>query len=187
MIIKLNEIPAEGLLLKVNQTDRKMSEALKDLLTGHPFEVEAHIMPVDQGYEIYGSIAGTRQLECSFCLSQFKQSFCEKFHDLYLKGKGKAMDTLGVSDIFSHISIFPLKSLKFSLSHFLREILVLAVDFQVLCQENCHGLCHSCGNNLNYEKCSCRLKQSENESSPFSVLKKLQAVLKKPSSQEKRM
>ena len=180
MIIKFNEIPAEGFLLKVNQTDRKMSKALKDLLTDNPFEVEAHIMPVDQGYELYGSITGIRELECSFCLSRSKQSFCEKFHDLYLKGKGKSMDALGLSDISSHISIFPLNSLRFSLSHFLREILVLAVDFQVLCQKDCHGLCHSCGNNLNYKKCSCRLKKSKNES-PFFVLKKLQGVLKKTS------
>ena len=184
MIIKLNEIPVEGLFLQMNQTDRKMSAALKDILTGNPFEVETHIMPVDQGYELYGSITGTRQLECSFCLNQFKKSFSEKFHDLYLKGKGKgkakAMDTLRISDISSSISIFPLKSFKLSLSGLLREILVLATDFQVLCQKDCRGLCHSCGNNLNYEVCSCQVEENKNKS-PFSVLKKLQVVLKNPS------
>ena len=178
MIIKLNEIPAEGLLLNVNQTDRKMAEALKDILADNPFEVEVNVMPVEQGYELYGSIKGVRELECSFCLSRFKKSFSEKFHDLYLKSKGK-MSAFGLSDISSNISIFPLTSFKFSLSHFLHEILVLATDFQIICQKDCHGLCHGCGSNLNYEKCSCRLKKNQYEG-PFSVLKKL-VVLKKPS------
>lgn len=176
MIIKLNEIPAEGLFLKLNQTDRKMAKSLKDLLTDHPFQVEVHILPIDQGYEIYGKLSGTRTLECSFCLCQFQQPFCEKFHDLYLKNKGKIAPTLQISDISSNFEVFPLKSLKFSLSHFLREILVLTTDFQVLCQKDCNGLCPNCGNNLNYEKCFCQLKKDQEiqESSPFSVLKKLQ-------------
>ena len=180
MIIRLSEVPAEGLLLKINQTDRKTADALRDVLAAHPFEVEVNIVPIKQGYELYGSITGTRELECSFCLSHFKKSFSEKFHDLYLRGK--AMDKFGLSNISSDISVFPLRSLKLSLGHFLHEILVLATDFQILCQKNCHGLCHSCGSNLNYEKCSCRLKKSRGES-PFSVLKEL-AVLKE-SSQER--
>ncbi len=177
MIIKLSDIPVEGLLLRVNQTDRKMAKALKDILTSHPFEAEVNIIPIDQGYELYGSITGTRELECSFCLSHFRKSFSEKFHDLYLKGR--AMDALRLSGISSDISVFPLMSLKFSLSHFLHEVLVLATDFQILCQKDCHGLCHSCGNNLNYEKCSCRSRKNKGKS-PFSVLKKL-VMLKEPS------
>ena len=176
MLIKLNEIPAEGLFFKLDQTDRKMAKALKDLLADNPFQVEVHILPINRGYEVYGKILGVRTLECSFCLCEFQQPFYEKFHDLYLKNKGA--HTLQISDISSDFEVFPLKSLKFSLSYFLHEILVLTTDFQVLCQKDCHGLCPDCGNNLNYEKCLCQLKKDQEiqKSNPFSVLKELQIM-----------
>ena len=176
MIIRLNEIPAEGLFLKIDQTDRKMAKALKDILADNPFHIEVHILPVDRGYEVYGKISGIRTLECSFCLCQFQQSFCENFHDLYLKNKGKIAPTFQISDISSDFEIFPLKSLNFSLSCFLHEILVLTTDFQILCQKDCHGLCPDCGNDLNYKTCFCQLKKDQEiqKSNPFSVLKELQ-------------
>ena len=173
MVIKLNEIPTEGLLIQLNQEDRRTSQALQDLLMHHPFEVEACILPIDQGYELYGKITGQRTLECSFCLCQFKQPFCEKFHDIYLKTKAKIAQNLQMSDVSSDISVFPLKSMRFSFSDFLHEILVLATDFQVLCKKDCKGLCCHCGKNLNHEKCTCSsLKGFYKQSNPFSALLK---------------
>lgn len=33
--------------------------------------------------------------------------------------------------------------------------LALALDMKPLCSENCEGLCHVCGKNLNHESCDC--------------------------------
>lgn len=177
MIIKLNEIPNEGLLLKINQTNQQIASYLKDLLGSHPFQVKVQFIPVDLGYEVCGSITGCRTLECSFCTKAFEQLFCEKFHDLYVKdGKRNGFQ---ISDVFSKISVFPLKHTRFSLESFLHEILVLATDFQVLCHKNCHGLCSECGCDLNNEVCRCypskglhrgHPQKKSNISSPFAVL-----------------
>ena len=60
-------------------------------------------IPIDLGYEVCGSITGSRTLECAFCTKAFEQSFCEKFHDLYVKDKKR--DKLHISDVFSQISV----------------------------------------------------------------------------------
>ena len=41
------------------------------------------------------------------------------------------------------------------LDDYFREELALDVPLQMLCQEDCRGLCARCGANLNREKCSC--------------------------------
>ena len=44
---------------------------------------------------------------------------------------------------------------------------------QILCNENCLGVCAYCGTNLNEKKCDCAKKVEEDTSNPFYVLKHL--------------
>ena len=43
---------------------------------------------------------------------------------------------------------------------------------QLLCNQNCKGLCQYCGNNLNYNNCNCAEEQTMKDS-PFAILKQL--------------
>jgi uncharacterized metal-binding protein YceD (DUF177 family) len=42
-----------------------------------------------------------------------------------------------------------------NLSEWLHNELILALPIQLLCQDNCQGLCGQCGCNLNHEQCAC--------------------------------
>lgn len=44
---------------------------------------------------------------------------------------------------------------KIDLSEEVKEYLILAIPMKNLCNEDCKGLCSSCGSNLNEEECSC--------------------------------
>ena len=44
---------------------------------------------------------------------------------------------------------------------------------QILCKENCLGVCANCGANLNEKKCECDTKTEEDTSNPFYILKHL--------------
>ena len=49
------------------------------------------------------------------------------------------------------------------------EHIILDIPQKVLCSDDCMGLCHTCGANLNFEKCTC-----EPDGDPrFSVLKNM--------------
>ena len=51
-----------------------------------------------------------------------------------------------------------------------REISLLEIPMQIVCRENCAGLCNSCGANLNEEQCDC---EKEAVDPRFAVLKQL--------------
>ena len=51
------------------------------------------------------------------------------------------------------------------------EFLMLALPFNDLCSEDCHGLCPKCGVNLNISKCNC---STNKEPDPrFAILQKI--------------
>ena len=47
------------------------------------------------------------------------------------------------------------------LAPFFREEIALAVPVQILCKEDCRGLCPSCGANLNLAPCNCVQKTGD--------------------------
>lgn len=42
------------------------------------------------------------------------------------------------------------------IGRYIRELISMSLPIKVLCQEQCRGLCHYCGVNLNREGCSCK-------------------------------
>ncbi|HSE84143.1 MAG TPA: DUF177 domain-containing protein [Thermodesulfobacteriota bacterium] len=56
------------------------------------------------------------------------------------------------------------------LGDYLREVITMSLPIKVLCDEECRGLCASCGANLNTRECSCREDWVD---SRFGVLRNL--------------
>lgn len=97
-----------------------------------------------QNLRVAGEIAREGEYECSRCLIKvdyndvvaFNETFSETVHDEdgeFLPYEGKEID----------------------LSKVIRETLIVNEPTQVICQEDCKGLCQKCGANLNEEPCQC--------------------------------
>lgn len=52
--------------------------------------------------------------------------------------------------------VFPLEGDSADLDDIVRTVFVLNLDSKLLCKENCKGLCHRCGKNLNEGPCNCQ-------------------------------
>ena len=52
--------------------------------------------------------------------------------------------------------VFPLEGDSADLDDIVRTVFVLNLDSKLLCREDCRGLCHRCGKNLNDGPCNCR-------------------------------
>ncbi len=63
---------------------------------------------------------------------------------------------------------FTFENDRVELDELIRQEIEAAVPIQVLCVEDCRGLCSECGANLNRESCNCR---PENTDSRWAVLK----------------
>ena len=65
--------------------------------------------------------------------------------------------------------VFPLEGDSADLEDIIRTVFVLNMDSKLLCKEDCKGLCHRCGKNLNDGPCSCQKELDPR----FAALKQL--------------
>ena len=65
--------------------------------------------------------------------------------------------------------VFPLEGDSADLDDIVRTVFVLNLDSKLLCNEDCKGLCHRCGKNLNNGPCNCQKELDPR----FAALKQL--------------
>ena len=65
--------------------------------------------------------------------------------------------------------VFPLEGDSANLDDIVRTVFVLNLDSKLLCSEDCKGLCHRCGKNLNDGPCNCQKELDPR----FAALKQL--------------
>ena len=65
--------------------------------------------------------------------------------------------------------VFPLEGDSADLEDIIRTVFVLNLDSKLLCKEDCAGLCHRCGKNLNDGPCNCQKELDPR----FAALKQL--------------
>lgn len=63
---------------------------------------------------------------------------------------------------------------RLNLNDVLREVVLLALPMQLVCSEECKGICPGCGQNRNLQQCDCRAEASDDR---WSKLKALRAEL----------
>ena len=65
--------------------------------------------------------------------------------------------------------VFPLEGDSADLDDIVRTVFVLNLDSKLLCKEDCAGICHRCGKNLNEGPCNCQKELDPR----FAALKQL--------------
>ena len=109
-----------------------------------------HASMISGGVLVKGSVCVKYNGVCGRCLEKFKDEFensniCLFYEELF----GAELDV--TKDI--------------------RASLVVEIPINCICKNDCLGLCHICGNNLNKSKCNCRIP--DNEDNPWSKLNNL--------------
>jgi uncharacterized protein len=155
----------EGGMLQIN-----VSQQLKDPIgsvreydvndvieiTGTEGQAEGKVTLIrtDRGILVNGMVRMEIELTCSRCLSLCNYSLALRVEEEYLPTidiMTSAPITLpndsGCFTIDEHHVL--------DLTEAIRQYAVLATPMKPLCQENCAGLCPTCGHNLNQGECNC--------------------------------
>ena len=108
-----------------------------------------------------GSIKTTIHGTCDRCASSFDR-------DIHFP-----IDVILVTELANEENedewVFPLEGDSADLDDIVRTVFVLNLDSKLLCDEDCKGLCHRCGKNLNHGPCSCQKELDPR----FAALKQL--------------
>ncbi len=150
-------------------------------LDGLQFDVSAYKMGDD--LLLTGSLRADVELECSRCLSRYRHALREAFRLLLEPAADRTpSDPEGAASL-SRVGVWLGDDLEagwyrgpeIDLEPFCRELVVLALPVQPLCQENCRGLCPQCGADRNAAPCGCVEPVAV---SPFAVLAPLRDRLR---------
>ncbi len=96
---------------------------------------------------IFVDVAYTADMEalCSRCLEPITSVFENRSLDMICDKQANAQEDMQ----------YLLEGKTFLLSEYVIQDLIINNDYQMLCSEDCLGLCSECGLNLNNEKCTC--------------------------------
>ena len=126
-----------------------------------PVEAEGQVRNTAGVLVMTGSIRTTIHGICDRCATEFDQDI------------DFPIDVVLVTELANEENedewVFPLEGDSADLDDIVRTVFVLNLDSKLLCKEDCKGLCHRCGKNLNEGPCSCQKELDPR----FAALKQL--------------
>ena len=170
MVIKINEIPPEGLTVEIEEALDLFDEGIATT----PIKSTVTITPEGSGvFHVKGTVSARADLECSRCLKRFPFPVTDAVMEFDLLPGGSAVKSaeheLGRGELdrefYQGEEIEPLE--------FIREQVLLAIPMVPVHSETCKGLCPVFGEDQNVRTCHCSEEEMPERASPFAVLKKI--------------
>jgi len=122
-----------------------------------------------EGMKVYvaADIKNEVEVECGKCLKMFTIELNSHFEvQYYPTSDPEKFDWLDESEGIKYYG-----EERIDISADVLQTIVAEVPFWARCSDDCKGLCHKCGHNLNLGPCDC--SQSDSETSPFAALANL--------------
>jgi len=157
MIIDLRTLPLGPRTFEyVLERDWWHSEEFEDHLLGldSPLDVRLGIYPAGDKYVLDGKLKGGVSVLCDRCLGSFHRDLSAVFR-LFLALPLPESDEVEVELHEEDMAVDFLRGEKIDLDEIVREQVYLSLPMQLLCSEDCKGLCPQCGTNLNKGTCKC--------------------------------
>lgn len=101
-----------------------------------PIQLNFQITNSGDEYLVTGQILAKGLVECSRCLKRYVYPMKIEFNELIAKDEIANDNFLDLSEL-------------------IYEHLILELPIKTVCDENCPGLCSTCGQNLNQKECGC--------------------------------
>lgn len=130
----------------------------RDLRLVEPATVRGRLRRTGQEVAIDGSLQTKVETPCARCLKPVGVSIEAKFSERFVTAVSwgsEEQHELASEDL--NLSVFDGEAVDLDL--LVREEIVLATPSQVLCREDCKGLCSVCGVDRNLTACDCETRQ----------------------------
>ena len=116
-----------------------------------PLKVHINISRAGSTYVLKGNFAGGIRARCDLCLEPYHRDLESEFMLILLQPVFDT-DQNEIELLKEDMSVDFIMGDEVDLDDIVREQIYLSLPIKFLCRENCSGLCHVCGANLNIEK-----------------------------------
>jgi uncharacterized protein len=165
LVVHIAQVPAKGLELK-EEFPREWLINIPEFSEDEGTHIEGSIrvggvvtMEGDN-LRVHGQVAADLVTVCTRCGEPLVYPLRSEFELRLIKGHA--------AEVGTELQLTPedfdrgyYEGIMVDLAPFFREEIALAVPVQILCREDCHGLCPSCGANLNLAPCKCVQKTAD--------------------------
>jgi uncharacterized protein len=154
MILHIEQLQQlEELSLDVSHQECHLPEDIGKFTA--PIHLDAQVRKVKEEITIEGRISTHLNMTCSRCLTRYDESIEDTFEVIYLPrfDTQEVVDEVELEEVDLNVSYYESETI--SLTELIREQLLLLLPVKPLCQDDCAGLCPSCGQNLNEGACTC--------------------------------
>ncbi len=120
----------------------------------YPYPLALKII-VDKIHDIFRfqiNIHTQARYKCDRCLDEYETEFDDKVEQIYQLGHSEL-------DEDEEIEILPEGTREIDISKAIQDTFLMSRPLQLLCKEDCKGLCAQCGANWNHQSCSCTTRQ----------------------------
>ena len=135
-----------------------------------PAEIQGRARRVGTEVELRGRVSAKLEVPCGRCLKPVEVPISAGFTERFVRAVNWAADEqheLQEEDL--NVAVFD--GVGIELDDLAREEMLLAVPANVLCREDCQGLCPTCGTDRNQGDCQCETNEGD---SRWQKLKELQ-------------
>jgi len=119
---------------------------------------------------LYGKYKISIHAACDLCLQPVTVHLDNEFELSLMAAEDRIEPERDVEISVYEPNIDYYEGQKIQVSQYFKDQLLLDMPFSVKCQDDCKGICPTCGANKNTEDCQC---PDEPVSNPFSILKAL--------------
>lgn len=115
--------------------------------------IEIAISKAGDTFHLLANVLGTLATFCHKCLEPMDFELETSFQTVVQRGGAEGTEDLDLAgEEYVHL---PVGEHRISLDQQIYESVIVSIPMQILCREDCQGLCPKCGANLNNEACSC--------------------------------
>ena len=169
MRLELDKLEEEsGKFARVYETNELPLDSEVRLV--EPAEVRGRIRRDGKEVELRGKLDTKLEVMCGRCLQPVQLPIATEFKERFVRAVSWAAEEqheLQAEDL--DLAVFDGEGIE--LDDLVREELLLAVPVNVLCREDCRGLCPTCGIDRNLSDCQCQTNEID---ARWEKLKELQ-------------
>ncbi len=144
-ISELNEKKVSKKQIDVTLDVVELQDSYEKYTVLKPLKVIGELNSVGEIISLEGKVTGVLELTCSRCLKNFN-------YDIQLDINEKLTNNPENKDD----EIIFINNDKLNLTEIVENNIIMSLPIQRLCQEDCKGLCASCGSDLNLGECKCQ-------------------------------
>ena len=133
-----------------------------DAALDEPVALDFTLTHDDLELRLGGFVETSIRYTCARCLKQFSRRLATSFDLLYLpQPAGLAGPEEEIKLQYEDMDVGFYDGIRLDVDLMVLEQIELAVPMRFVCREDCRGLCHSCGADLNEGTCTCRQEEPD--------------------------